>query len=118
MTPSAAPHMGDIIGTFILAIWAFLGSAMRGVSDFRDPVTGKFSVVRIFATLAAALVMGEIGGALGSNWGWNPTAVHALCGGLGYFGPAVVLQLLRNRFLGETNDSGPAADTSTKDKPA
>lgn len=106
MTPTPAPHLGDIIGTFILGFWAFLGQAMRGVGDFRDPATGKFSYGRLGGALAAAMVMGEIGGAIGVAKGWPPISVHALCGGFGYVGPAIALQLLRKRVLGESNNDG------------
>ena len=111
MQLQAPPDSGvqEIIATAILGGWAFLGSIMRGATDWINPKTGKFSWGLFSASIATALVLGEGAGAWGTAHHWEPFATNALAGGLGYLGPAAALTLIKSRL-------GVSADSRAKDK--
>lgn len=107
------PGLGDAVPTFFLGVWAFLGSAMRGIIDWRDPKTGRFSIGMFFVSVATALVLGEAAGAWGQSHAWEPYWTNALAGGLGYLGPAGTLLLVKNRLLGVQNDGAKSGDDTS-----
>lgn len=86
-----------------MGFWAFLGSVMRGATDWKDPKTGKISPVRFFASVATALVLGQMASAFAQWQHWEPYATSALASMVGYLGPAATMQLFQKRFLGENN---------------
>lgn len=97
------PQVGDVIASSIVGFWAFLGAMMRGVTDWRDPATGKVSYARIVTAFATALVLGQIASALGTYWHWEGYIISGFASVLGYIGPAATMQLFQQKFLGAKN---------------
>lgn len=102
------PQMGDVISGAIVGFWAFLGAIMRGATDWRDPKTGKISVGRLGASLATALVLGQIASILGTYWKLEPYLINGIASITGYLGPAATMQLFQQRIFGAKNDLIPA----------
>lgn len=92
------PNLGDAISTALMGFWAFLGGIMRAGADWTDPKTGRRSWPRIAASVATALVLGQIAAAIGQHWHWEPAAIAALSSVVGYLGPAATMQLFQQRF--------------------
>lgn len=86
-----------------MGFWAFLGAVMRGSTDWKEPNTGKFSFSRFLASVATALVLGQMASAFGQWQHWEPYAISALASAVGYLGPAVTMQLLQKKLLGDVN---------------
>lgn len=88
----------------IMGFWAFLGAVTRGATDWKDPVTKKFSAPRFGAAVATALALGQVANAIGQHWHWEPTATSALASFVGYLGPAATMQLFKTKFFGGGKD--------------
>lgn len=97
MTP-LPPNFWDIFSTLAMGCWSFLGGIMRG-ADWKTP-EGRFSPARFGASVATALVLGEIASAIGQHMHMEPAAVGALSGCVGYLGPAATMQFFQKRFFG------------------
>lgn len=104
MTPSPQ----DAISAGIMGAWAFLGAVMRGTTDWRDIKTGKFSPGQFVASIATALVLGQMAAALTQWLHWEGYATGAIAGTVGYLGPAVIMPFFQKRLLGGL-DANPAA---------
>lgn len=109
MTMPLPQSFGDIFSTAVMGGWSFLGGIMRGGTDWRDP-KGKFSIPRFGVSIATALVLGQIASAIGHHLGWEPNAIGALSGFVGYLGPAATMQFFQKKLLGGGDaSSDPAA---------
>lgn len=98
------PGLSDAIYTALMGFWAFLGGVMRAGADWTDPKTGRLSWARVSASVATAMVLGQIASAIGSHYHWEPAAIGALASFVGYLGPAATMQLFQKRFgLGGTD---------------
>lgn len=97
MTP-LPQNFWDIFSTLVMGFWSFLGGIMRG-ADWKTP-TGRFSPGRFLASIATALVLGEIASAIGQHMHMEPAAIGALSGCVGYLGPAATMQFFQKRFFG------------------
>lgn len=108
---SVSPQIGDVISSGIVGFWAFLGAIMRGATDWRDPNTGKISIGRLGASMATALVLGQLASILGTYWKFEPYLISGIASMAGYLGPAATLQLFQQKLFGAKNDANPAIST-------
>lgn len=80
------------LGAVIAVLMAFFGSLTRLFHEHAHGI--PITWIRVLALIPAAVIMGELGHALGEylkvSYSFPPSTDHALAGVLGYLGPTII----------------------------
>lgn len=113
----------DIALSAVIAIWiAFLGALTRALHEHAHGI--PLTWFRVLALIPAAIIMGELGHAIGDylkvSYSFPPSTDHALAGVLGYLGPTVIneafnlaLQRAKDKLASKPKDG---AEGSAEDR--
>jgi hypothetical protein len=85
----------------LLALVALCGSIARAGKWTDD--NGKFSLQKLAAEIATALVLGAIAAGAGAYWNVSPPIVGAIAGCLGLLGPAAIVGVITAKLGDITN---------------
>lgn len=96
---------GGFVNTALMGLWALGGAVARGMSDWVDPVSGKFTAWRAVSGLVTAVVLGEVAIGLTTYMNWDPLVTGALAAVLGYIGPAATIGILTKAFEDKHDDA-------------
>lgn len=106
MNGGTPPTDAGFINNLIMGLWALGGAVMRGMTDWKDPVSGKFTLWRAITGLISAFVIGEVALSLALYENWDIRIAGGIACVFGYLGPVGAIAILGRVFGKNDNTSG------------